>query len=250
LVGFYEPKKKIKTGEYFFEEKIDAVSLMTKISSDTYQKNFLKITIPEGFTLRDIAFLFENKGIWQAEELWETTGLPTTKSSLEGFLFPDTYYIPTNISPESMVKIMLENFDKKTEGLFSSEDKKRDVVTMASLLEKEASTEKDKKTISGILWKRLEVGMPLQVDAVFPYIIGKYSLQLTTKDLKVDSPYNTYLYKGLPPGPIANPGLKSIEAALSPTESPYWFYLSDKDENVHYSATYDEHLLKKERYLR
>ncbi|MBU2632997.1 endolytic transglycosylase MltG [Patescibacteria group bacterium] len=245
----------VKAGEYFFEESVSAIGLFMAVTGHEYRDEFIKVTVPEGFTLRDIAFLFENRGMWQAEELWEVTGLPASENSMEGLLFPDTYYVPLNISPEAMVNVMKENFDNKMvspeiqSALEKSGHTVLEILKMASILEKEAATKEDREIISGILWKRLENGMPLQVDAVFPYIIGKHSLQLTLDDLKVDSPYNTYLYKGLPPGPISNPGMVSIETALNPAESKYWYYLSDKEGNIHYSATYDEHLNKKQIYI-
>ncbi|MFH1978926.1 MAG: endolytic transglycosylase MltG [Patescibacteria group bacterium] len=244
LGWFLMSREDTKAGEYFFEKPQSACALFKKITSGG-MRDFIKITIPEGFSLYDIAFFFENKGMWQAEELWEITGLPATENSLEGYLFPDTYYVPTNITPDSFVEMMKEAFEKKT----IPEMREKDILTMASILEKEESNLEDKKLIAGILWKRIDAGMALQVDAVFPYIIGKNSYQLTLDDLKTDSPYNTYLYKGLPPGPIANPGLESLEAALNPTDSAYWYYLSDKNGQTYYSKTYEEHLRKKERYL-
>lgn len=255
IAWFLKTDKKIKAGEYFFEDGLTAFELMDRITEDSYKKELIKITIPEGYNLRDIGFVFENLRMWQAEEVWEVTGLPATKDSMEGFLFPDTYFVPAGINPSSMVQVMRDNFEKKVaealkEKIEESERSLFEIITMASLIEKEAATEEDRKLISGILWKRLDAGMPLQVDAVFPYIIGKYSLQLTTEDLKIDSPYNTYLYKGLPLGPIANPGLESIITTLKPEESPYWYYLSDKEGNVYYSTTYQQHLIKKEKYLR
>ena len=120
---------------------------------------------------------------------------------------------------------------------------------MASLLEKEARTTESRRIIAGILWKRLEIGMLLQVDAVFGYIINKGSLQLTLEDLSIDSPYNTYRYKGLPIGPIANPGLDSLQAATMPILTDYLFYLSDKEGTMHYSETFEEHKRKKRLYL-
>jgi UPF0755 protein len=129
-------------------------------------------------------------------------------------------------------------------------DVEPEIIVMASILEKEALTPEDKKIVSGILWKRLETGMLLQVDAVFMYIMGKKSSDLTLGDLKIDSPYNTYLYKGLPPSPICNPGIESIEASLNPTASSYWYYLSDKNLNIHFAKNFDEHKLNKAEYLR
>lgn len=233
---FLRTEKEVKAGEYFFEKPLSAVELMKKIAGKG-PTEFVKVTVPEGSTTKDIEEIFEKLGF---ENFY------IENKNLEGYLFPDTYFVPIDVTSEQMVKIMSENFEKKT----TSEMKNKDVIIMASLLEKEAATEEDRKIISGILWKRLEEGMPLQVDAVFPYIIGKYSLQLTTEDLKIDSPYNTYLYKGLPVGPIANPGLESIKAALEPEESLYWYYLSDKEGNVYYSTTYDQHLTKKKKYLK
>lgn len=245
---------KVKAGEYFFEHETNSFNLIRIITSDNYLNNLVKITVPEGYNLRDIGFIFENRGMWQAEELWEITGLPTQPDSLEGFLFPDTYFVPINIKPGSMVEVMRDTFNKKVSEELSGEIEKTnrsltEIITMASLLEKEAAKKEDRELISGILWKRLESEMPLQIDAIFPYIIGKNSFQLTKEDLKTDSPYNTYLYTGLPAGPIANPGLDSIMAALYPKMSPYWFYLSDKNSKLHYSVTYEEHLLNKEKYL-
>ena len=124
-----------------------------------------------------------------------------------------------------------------------------EILTMASILEKEASKIKDRQQIAGVLWHRIDVGMPLQVDAVFPYIIGKNTFELTREDLAVDSPYNTYKYKGLPPGPIGNPGLDSILAAATPIKSKYVFFLSDKQGNFHYAVTYAQHLVNKAKYL-
>jgi len=248
-------EKDVKAGEYFFENRLSAVHLMKSITGESYKNEFVKITIPEGYSIRDIGFLFEGKGIWQAEELWEVTGLPATKESMEGYLFPDTYYIPAGISPRSFVEVARETFEEKITKALEKEIQDsghslNEIITMASLLEKEAARETDRKIIAGILWKRIEEGMPLQVDAVFPYIIEKYSLWLTTEDLKVDSPYNTYLYKGLPAGPIANPGIDAVKAALEPEETPYWYYLSDREGNLYYSVTYEEHLTKKEMYLK
>ena len=172
--------------------------------------------------------------------------------TLEGFLFPDTYFFPKNISAEEAVKIILQNFNKKTDSVFrkTAADKEvYDILIMASILEKEARTAEDKKIIADILWRRLKEGRPLQVDASLQYITGRNTFELTKKDLKMDSPYNTYRYKNLPPAPISNPGIDSIEAAFEPEANPFWYYLSDKDGIIHYSKTFEEHKSKKEKYL-
>lgn len=143
-----------------------------------------------------------------------------------------------------MIEKLTDNFYQKT-GSTSPE-----IIIMASLLEKEAKTEQDRKIISGILWKRLDVGMPLQVDASLNYINGKTSAEMTQKDLNQDSPYNTYKYKGLPLTPICNPGLDAISVALNPISSPYWYYLSDKNGIIHFAKTFEEHKENKFKYLR
>ena len=121
---------------------------------------------------------------------------------------------------------------------------------MASILEKEAYLTEDKKIIADILWRRLKEEMPLQVDAALQYITDRNTFELTKDDLKIDSPYNTYRYKGLPPTPISNPGLDSIKAAIFVEPNSYWYYLSDKNGKLYYSETFKEHKLKKAEYLK
>ena len=124
-----------------------------------------------------------------------------------------------------------------------------DIVTMASIVEKEATSTVDRQIIAGILWKRLADSYPLQVDAPFYYLLGKDSAHLTVVDLALDSSYNLYTHKGLTPTPIDNPGLDALSASINPTTTKYWYYLSDKKGNMHYAITYDEHLLNKEKYV-
>jgi UPF0755 protein len=144
--------------------------------------------------------------------------------------------------------------NKKTESLNEEISKSKrslkEIIIMASLIEKEARGEEDRFIISGILWKRIEKGIPLQVDAPFLYILGKESSELTISDLSTNSPFNTYRYKGLPPAPIGNPGLESIKASLRPTTSPYLYYLHDKNGNIYYAKTYDEHKQNIKKYLK
>ena len=161
---------------------------------------------------------------------------------MEGYLFPDTYLFLPGAEMEQIIGTMTDNFKKK------AGDIGQDIVIMASLIEKEVSDSGDRKIVSGILWKRLEIGMPLQVDAVFPYITGKR--EILSDDLKIDSPYNTYLYKGLPLGPIANPGLDAIISAMNPIETKYLFYISDKKGITHFAATLEDHNKNIEKYLK
>ncbi len=176
----------------------------------------ISIIVPEGHNSGQIAGRLKRFRNFDADEF-----LKIAKNE-EGYLFPDTYFLSGNETEEEIIKIMKENFYKKAGEMDYG------ALTMASLIEREAADYDDRRLISGVLWKRLEVGMPLQVDA---------------------EP-DTYLYKGLPPIPICNPGLDAIDAARNPLESPYWYYLSDKNGVTYFAETFEEHKLNKEKYLR
>ena len=170
---------------------------------------------------------------------------------LEGYLFPDTYQLPENAAINDLITPALENFSAKLdllgrERIAAKNLSVRGAVIMASILEKEVRTLEDKKIAAGILWKRLNSGMPLQTDATLLYYKAG-SPDRINKDS--DSPYNTYKYTGLPPGPICNPGFDSLEAAIEPIETDYWYYLSSSDGTTIFSKTYDEHLQNIARYL-
>ena len=246
LVRYSGREKDIKAGKYLFDKKLSLFGLMRRLINAEYGVPDIKITIPEGFSIKDINRIFTDKGFENFE---------IKDKELEGYLFPDTYFFSVDSMPQDVVAKMMENLKSKItpdlEKAFAENGRNfHKILTMASILEKEAATAEDRKIISGILWKRLDKKMPLQVDAAFLYFIDKNTFQLTDDDLKIDSPYNTYLYRGLPPMPIANPGLDAILAAIYPKKSPYWYYLSDKDGIVYYSETYDDHLTKKAKYLR
>ncbi len=238
-------RDKLQAGEYSLSSSMKISEIVFKIASGDVVKE--KITIIEGWNLRDIGWYFENKGMFQAEELYERT-------ELEGYLFPDTYEIRRGISLDEIVQKMIDNFNVKLTADLRTEIKEQgrtapEIITMASLLEKEVKTREDKKTVAGILWKRMEIGMPLQVDATVTYITQKQSIRVSKEDTKVDSPYNTYKYQGLPAGPICNPGLDSIEAAIYPEETLYWYYLSASDGETIFSKTLEEHNIAKAKYL-
>ncbi|MFH1841545.1 MAG: endolytic transglycosylase MltG [Candidatus Nealsonbacteria bacterium] len=241
-----------------------------------------EITIIEGWNLRDIGWYFEGKGMFMAEELFELVGFPAfdySKSSgtpsnpkdfsgdyefledkpellsLEGYLFPDTYQTAKGESLEEIARKMLDNFGKKMTPNLLREIKGQnktifEVITLASLLEKEVITKEEKEIVAGILLKRMEAGIPLQVDATITYITGKKSIKISKEETQINSPYNTYLYLGLPLGPICNPGLGSIEAALNPAESEYWYYLSTLEGETIFSKTLEEHNEAKLKYLK
>jgi UPF0755 protein len=170
----------------------------------------------------------------------------------EGYLFPDTYFVSGSVNPSEIIQMMENNFTKKitsVPGIATSTHTLKDIITMASILEGEALP-KDRAVVAGILWKRLGMGMPLQVDSTFSYVNGKNTYELTLDDLKIDSPYNTYEHKGLPPGPISNPGLDAIISALTPTKTKYLYFLTEKDGTIHYAKTFEEHKRNKELYLK
>lgn len=276
LAGSY---KGLKTGEYLLSPSMTIPEIAKKIVSGEVVKE--EITIIEGWNLRDIGWYFENKGLFQAEELFEIAGFPLIDYSkvtdlplpidfsqefdflkdkpknlgLEGYLFPDTYEILRGESLEGIVKKNLKNFNKKLTPESREEINRQgktifEIVTMASMIEKEVKTIEDKKMVSGILWKRLKNSIPLQVDATITYITGKKTTRILIEDTQIDSPYNTYKYRGLPLGPICNPGLESILASVYPEESDFWYYLSTFDGETVFSKTLQEHNLAKAKYLK
>jgi len=235
-------------GDYFFNEKQNIISVLLKLRDGKYGLRVESITFPEGVTVEEIAKLMKQKF-----DTFDDDFFIKLASNKEGYLFPDTYKFLPNIKPREVIINMEKNFKIQLEPLLvkiEESGKSLDaVIIMASILEKEARTKETKRMIADILWRRIEIGMPLQVDAVFPYIIGKNTFELTLADLKTDSPYNTYTNKGLPPGAISNPGLSSIEAALNPIPNEYLFYLSDRNGRMHYAKDFEEHKRNKRAYL-
>lgn len=248
-VRVFGAKHYVVAGEYFFPEGTSVFAVAHRLGRGDFQVDPARIRIPEGATVAEIGELLEEKipGFNAAEFARAARGK-------EGYLFPDTYFFMSGQDIEAILGAFANNFSTHIAGIQRQIDAfgepLSDVVIMASLLEREAPETYDRRVIAGILWKRISLGMPLQVDAVFPYIIGKNSLDLTRKDLKVDSPYNTYVNKGLPPGPIANPSLDAILAAVTPIRTNYLYYLSDAQGNMYYSATYAQHLAARDKYLR
>ncbi|MBI5133850.1 MAG: endolytic transglycosylase MltG [Candidatus Taylorbacteria bacterium] len=252
LVVLFGGSRGLVAGDYLLERKESAIALAWRFSHGSYGLEGVRITIPEGTSSAEIAALFEKSGSFTRFDPLEFRRLAGPK---EGYLFPDTYLFLPNVRAQEVVLAMLENFDRRIEALapeIAAFGKSRsDVIKMASIIEEEARTDLSRQIIAGILWKRLDEGMPLQVDAAFSFVNGKgNSALLTLDDLKIDSPYNTYVYKGLPPTPISNPGLASIKATIHPLKTPYYFYLSDDKGEMHYAETHDGHLVNKNRYLR
>ncbi len=237
----------IKAGEYFFEYPQGILAIALRLSRGDYGIVPLRVLLPEGSSSADMGKLLARVLPRVTADSFAHDARP-----FEGYLFPDTYFILPTATSGEVIATLRRTFDEKTKDILpsaTSTPSRNDIVIMASILEEEAQTAEDRSIISGILWKRLEEGMRLQVDAPFVYLLGKTSAQLTQDDLAIDSAYNTYRNEGLPPTPITNPGLESIIAAANPTTTPYWFYLSDNNGTMHYAKTFEEHVENKRLFL-
>ncbi len=238
----------ISEGQYYFAVPVTMVEVALKISGKEYGVLQHKVTFPEGFSNKEIAARLAARF-----EGFESGTFLTLAKDDEGYLFPDTYSFSPSVRPQEVITTMRKNFIEKTGALeqafATSRRTKKDIIIMASILEKEANSGEETAVVAGILWKRIDRGIPLQVDAPFLYLLGKTSAELTAADLAYSSPFNTYKNRGLPPGPIGNPGLEAIKAALMPIESPYLYYLHDANGVIHYASTHDEHVANKQKYL-
>lgn len=236
--------KKIQAGEFLLSPSFSLPEIVRELTGGPVE---VWVTVPEGLRREEVV----EKCI-DALEKKETAAdfreeFLSLTSGEEGYLFPDTYLFPKTASASAVIKKMSSTFDNKVE----AEMQKKQIITMASIIEREAITDEERPIVAGILWKRLEKEWPLQADAAVQYAVATSTCEgkvecdwwpiLTKEDLELNSPYNTYKFSGLPPAPIANPGLSSIKAAANPQDSPYWFYLHDSEGEIHYAKTIEEH---------
>ncbi len=241
----------LQAGSYFFPEPQSMLIVALRLIEGDLELKPVRITIAEGSTARDIGDLIAHKLMPFDENQFLSLAIPA-----EGRLYPDTYFFYPGQEPSVVVQSMENNFNKHisnattTTFIIRSKHSLNDIITMASILVGEAKTDKDRRMVAGILWHRIQIGMPLQVDAPFGYILDKNLTDLTHSDLAVNSPYNTYQNKGLPPTPIGNVDLGAINAAADPIASNYLYYLSDRSGVMHYSSTYAQHLRNIATYLR
>ncbi|MDD5221140.1 MAG: endolytic transglycosylase MltG [Candidatus Pacebacteria bacterium] len=250
----------LKSGRYILSKNLSLNDIVLMFVNAKTQG--MEITLIEGWDQKDISEYFEKKHICTKKEFLdamdnfsEDIGILKDKPKnmdLEGYIFPDTYKLGDDFNLNSIIKKTVLNLDKKINEELRQEIEKRkktifEIITMASLIEKEVIAKKDKEIVSGILWKRLDSDMPLQVDATINYLSGKDIIY--KEDLGIDSLYNTYKYLGLPPGPICNPGLDSIIAAVYPQKTAYWYYLSRPDKTTVFSKTLKEHNIARARYI-
>lgn len=229
FVILFGGEKNIKTGAYLFKEKLNVIRIAQRISDGEKGLSPIKTTIPEGYTNEEIANLFKNK-----LPNFDKENFLSLAQNYQGYLFPDTYFVLYSDDEKIVFDMLRNNFNKKTEKVFdfvigeNRQEKINEYIIMASLIEGEASGDSDREIISGILWKRLAINMPLQVDVA-----------------KI-----TYEKKGLPSNPISNPGLKAINASINPKSSPYLYYIHDKNGNTYYARDFKAHRANIEKYLK
>ena len=243
--------KKIKAGEYEFNLAMRPFDVLAKLEKGLVVKH--PVTIPEGYNIRDVADLLDKKGLSKREQFIARASdkgfllsVGIEAATAEGFLFPDTYQFFKGMTEETMIAAMVSRFRE----LFPTELEKEargdglsiiEVVTLASIVEKETGVAKERPRIAAVLINRLKKSIPLQSDPTVIYGIKEFSGNLTKKDLLTDTPYNTYRRKGLPVGPISNPGIDSIRAVLYPENVDYIYFVSKNDGTHHFSKTLSEH---------
>jgi len=238
----------VRAGDYYFDRPLTLLEVARRITQGQFGLEPLRITIPEGATTYQMAQLFSEKLM-----RFDPQTFLLLARDKEGYLYPDTYVFLPNATVSQVLDALERTFYEKIrplEGEIAASGRPiSEIITMASLLEKEASKPSDRKQIAGVLWHRIDINMPLQVDAVFGYIKSKGTFSPKFSDLAVDSPYNTYKYKGLPPGPIGSPSISSIEAAANPDKTDALFYLHGRDGVLRIAKNYKQHLVNRRRYL-
>jgi UPF0755 protein len=246
--------RRLQAGEYRFDQPMTAADVVDKISrGDVYVR---AVTFREGLTVREMASVFESAGYGRASEFIEAARkaevvreMDPEAKDLEGYLFPDTYTLPRRTTAEQLVERMVARFEKvMTPELRNKAVERgftvRQVVTLASLVEKETAKPEERPVVAGVYTNRMRIGMGLQCDPTVIYALmlaGRYDGNIRKGDLQIDSPYNTYRYAGLPPGPIAAPGEASLRAAVEPADVPYLYFVSRNDGSHVFSTTLDEH---------
>lgn len=277
----------LKAGTYQVSPRESGDAILRRLVRGDTLPSDLAITFPEGFTLAQVAARVAARGRVSAEQFLAAAQVDRFQgefavlqsvpagATLEGYLFPDTYRVRPGESPDDLIRRMLRRFEEQwsTARKTCVERNRREatgisappsaycflpatsrvhaLVSMASIIEREVRSTEDRRLVSGILWKRFEAGVGLDADATIRYALGNWEKPLTVDDLRVNSPYNTRRYRGLPPGPIGNPGLDSLVAALDPTSSEHLYYLSaSEDGRTIFSRTLEEHNAAKAQHLR
>ncbi len=246
--------RRLKAGEYRFDRPMTATEVVRRIARGEV---FLRaITFPEGLAIREMSAIYESRGFGPARDYARAArdtsrvaDIDHSAGTLEGYLFPETYNLPRRAGAPELVKMMVARFRQVLTPALQEEAGRRGLsvrqaVTLASLVEKETSREDERPLVAGVYLRRLEIGMPLQCDPTVIYALelaNRYDGNLTKEGLAVNSPYNTYRFPGLPPGPIASPGRTSLEAAARPAATGYLYFVSRNDGSHEFASTLDEH---------
>ncbi len=252
---------KLRPGSYTFTPDMAYDEVFAKLL--TGEKKLIKFTVPEGFGVKEIAERLYNLDLVNREDFLQAAEdfapydyMRKRKDVIfaaEGFLFPDTYTVESDMEIDELLDLMAGTFDQKLKPEMRVQAEKMglsvyDLITLASMVEREVRYPEDRPIVAQVLLKRLKLNMPLQTDATLQYLMDAPKEEVSIEDTQIDSPYNTYQHVGLPPGPIANPGMASIEAVLSPADTDYLYFVADRSGHNHYAYTYDEHLNLVNRY--
>lgn len=255
LARFYDYDDKFRPGAYTFNANMSDEEVFQKLL--TGEKKFVRFTVPEGFGVKEIAERLYNLDLADKDEFLKAAEdfapydyMRKRKNvffAAEGFLFPDTYNVESDIDIEEILGLMAANFDDRVTSTMRVQAEKMglsvyDLITLASLVEREVRYPEDRPIVAQVLLKRLKLNMPLQTDATLQYLMDTPKEDVSIEDTQIDSPFNTYQHTGLPPGPIANPGMASITAVLHPAETDYLYFVADRQGHNHYAHTYEEHL--------
>lgn len=263
-----DQRSQLKAGTYHLSSHQNIPEIVAVLSLMPSPQPSTNVTLPEGFNVQQIAerlekqevidqnmFLQEIQAISKYQQDYDFLEGLLPDASLSGFLFPDTYDFYKNSEQELVVRKILDNFDQKLDEKLRQDIKAQsktifEIITMASIIEKEVISDQDRALVSGIFWQRLADEYPLESCATIAYVLGLNKWRYSDLDLQVDSTYNTYKNKGLPPGPICNPGLSAIKAAIYPQKSDYYYFLSAPDGQTIFSKTHKEHMMNKLKYLK
>jgi len=246
LVKWHKFDNKIQSGSFALSPSVSLSAITEKLMHGSLD---YWLIVPEGKRAAEIAEILKTKAP-NYDKAWEND-----LEENEGYLFPDSYRIPANDSIDTIISLMRKNFDTKFATIGIVSKPKKEIVTIASLVEREAKFSEDRPLVASVIYNRLNINMGLQIDASLQYALG-YSVQehtwwrqnLTVDDLNLDSPYNTKLNTGLPPTPICNPGLSSLEAAAHPAATDYLYYVSDSQGHLHFAKTLDQHTSNIQKY--
>ncbi len=244
---------RLKAGTFNLSRSMSVKEISSQLVTGQNVKD--SVTIPEGYTIKEIGQLLEEKKGIQPDEWqqalqddydYEFLPPPDRTNRLEGYLFPDTYVFAEADDAHAMIEQMLKNFATRWDKQFAplmagTQMDSHEIIIIASLIEREAQKAEERQRIAGVIYNRLDINMPLQIDATVLYSLGAHKSKVNNADLKVDSPYNTYRYPGLPAGPISCPGSASIAAALQPENNNYFYYVSRGDGSHQFSRTFAEH---------